>query len=266
MKDKFNLDKKTGLLLPNEEVNRLKENKKNKKFEKKFSKSWAKLLIEENKKFEDYFKGLYKDLTYEYNQEIESKNRDEKIEFIQELMDDITRALNNAEHNFSISEIAEGQVSKLKSLRNTFEVRLNDIYFESVSKASSVQEQISEKSIEINSNKIKHPPYDANLFNIKGYELFKYLVENFVEISKRGDKTQFMSIWHYFNNALNNNIEFEKHKGLTKETFKELAKCYGVEITNTDKTASYENKHLTILNSHFEAFESNFSKNSFNKV
>lgn len=164
-----------------------------------------------------------------------------------------------------LKEIEESNYPEVKrkailNLKEKFENIINEIYFESVSKTSNVRKKNSEKNIDIDSNIIEHPPYDANLFNIKGYKLFKYLVENFVEISKRGDKTQFMSIWHYFNNDLNNNIEFKKHKGLTQETYKELAKFYGVEITNTDKTESYENKHLTILNSHFEAFTSNPSK------
>lgn len=141
MKDNFELDNKTGLFLPKDEINRLKENEETIEFEKTFSESWAELTIEESKKFEDYLKGLYKDLTYEYNQEIESKNKDEKIEFIQDLMDNITEALHNAEHKYSISELAEKQVGKLKSLRNTFENRLNDIYFESVSKESYIKKE-----------------------------------------------------------------------------------------------------------------------------
>ncbi|MDQ7917133.1 hypothetical protein RBU60_06060 [Mesonia sp. MT50] len=125
--------------------------------------------------------------------------------------------------------------------------------------ACSNKEKEGKKSSDINNKETKHPLYDANLFNEKGYDFFKYLIENYVKVSKHGDKTRFMNIWHYFNNELNNSIKFEKHKRLTKKAYKELAKHYEIEITNTDKTPSYENKHLPTLNSHFEAFKNNLS-------
>ena len=97
-----------------------------------FIKANAKFIKKQNNNFEAYFSNLFEILAKEYEENIKDNEKGEKIDITQRLIDDITEALHDAEHNYTLSEIAEKRKQGLIDLRNTFEKRLNDVYFEAI--------------------------------------------------------------------------------------------------------------------------------------
>lgn len=223
-----------------------KEDKKLSKSEKQLSKTWAKMKVKENKNFTKYFSGLYNSLSQRFNQEL-SLHTDfkDKIDFIQSLINEIIEALHDAKNNFQITELAERQITPLISLRNVLEKELNDIY-------------LNPKSTNANTNgqNIKHSDYNPNHFSSNGFELFKYLVENYALGKSHGTATRFMNIWHFFNSNLYNDPIYKKQRFLTTEEYKAfIKKSYDVKIKNVDKKHAYENTHLPMLSDHFSKFK-----------
>lgn len=110
--------------------------KQNNKSEKLLAKDLAIMKIEEGKEFETYFKKLYDFLSKRYDQEIELHlNLNDKVNFIQSLMDEITEALHDAKnkHKHQISELTEQHIYSLDGLRNVFEKRMNDYFYSNTS-------------------------------------------------------------------------------------------------------------------------------------
>ncbi|WP_343795092.1 hypothetical protein [Gaetbulibacter jejuensis] len=96
---------------------------------KLIAEDWLIMDLEERKEFETDFKKLYDFLSKRYDQEIElHSNLNDKVHFIQSLMDKITEALHDAKHKHQISELTEQHIEALNGLRNVFEKRMNDLY------------------------------------------------------------------------------------------------------------------------------------------
>jgi DNA repair ATPase RecN len=78
------------------------------------------------KEFEPEFKELYNNLTQRFTFEFEKKDFNEKIEFLEFLINEITESLIKAKNKFSL--ISESSINKVESLRDTFELELNKVY------------------------------------------------------------------------------------------------------------------------------------------
>jgi DNA repair ATPase RecN len=78
------------------------------------------------KEFEPEFKELYNNLTQRFTFEFEKKDFNEKIEFLEFLINEITESLIKAKNKFSL--ISESSINKVESLRDTFERELNKVY------------------------------------------------------------------------------------------------------------------------------------------
>jgi hypothetical protein len=78
------------------------------------------------KEFEPEFKELYNNLTQRFTFEFEKKDFNEKIEFLEFLINEITESLIKAKNKFSL--ISESSINKVESLRDTFERRLTKVY------------------------------------------------------------------------------------------------------------------------------------------
>lgn len=226
----------------------MKKNKKLSKSEKQMAKTWATMKVKENKNFTTYFNELYNNLSQRFKQELSlHTDFNDKADFLQSLIDEITEALHNEKNNFQITELVERQIAPLKGLRNFFEKELNDIYLNPKTTNTNTNSQI-----------IKHPEYNANYFSSEGFELFKFLIENYAIGKSYGILTRLINIWHFFNNELINNPTYKKHRSLTKDEYKIFLKeNYDFKISNGDLTRAYKNKHLEIISDHFEEFKRN---------
>ena len=78
------------------------------------------------KEFEPKFKELYNNLTQRFSNEFENRDFNEKIEFLEFLINEITESLIKAKNKFSL--ISESSINKVESLRDTFERELNKVY------------------------------------------------------------------------------------------------------------------------------------------
>ncbi|MBQ0770060.1 MAG: hypothetical protein KBT58_12270 [Bizionia sp.] len=198
-----------------------------------FSKDNANIFQKTNEEFESYFKSLY-DKT---NNDYKGKNR----EFLQKKADEITKALHDAKHNYTISEFAENYIFDLEYLRTEIETEIKNSFV--------VKKVANTKS----SSNIKHPEDNPNNFSKNGYNLFIYLYENYY-LDQSATKIKLINIWHYFKNELNDKTDYQLR--LTKDEYLIFINDnYKVKVKNVDKTQAYENKHLPILKGHFEAFK-----------
>ena len=115
-----------------------------------------------------------------------------------------------------------------------------------------------EKVLELNDNvhnvepvesNVKHPEHDPNIFNKDGFELFKYLFDNYYKKYKR----ELMNIWFYLK-------EYDPNKYTllaSKDQYKAFVlKNYQITITNDEKAKyAYNDKAYPIMNNHRVNFE-----------
>lgn len=104
----------------------------------------------------------------------------------------------------------------------------------------------------------EHPPHDPNLWNVRCYELFRYLYDNYYDSGKT--KRSLTNIWFYLKEKVS-----EKYiLSATKDTYKNFIKTnYNVSITNFDKgnnTTRFDNVEVLKLNEHCINFENNNKK------
>ncbi len=154
----------------------------------------------------------------------------------------------------------KAKVDTLKRLKHKAEKLVNEKAIEIRAIDEEIKSNDSQETKHLTN--IKHPEYNPNYFNYDGFGLFKYLVENYVFTGKKhGESTRLNYIWHYFHNELYDDLSYIKFKFLTKSEYQKFIKeSYDFEINNTDKKPSYENKHLKILNEHFNNFKSTYHK------
>lgn len=110
-------------------------NKELEEFKKDFNKVWAELIVENQEKFEHYYIGLYKTLKERYESEFQLLySLESKVDFLQELMDEINEANHDAYKTHNISEIAEKYTNVLDGLSKVFERKMQDLYTPSIMK------------------------------------------------------------------------------------------------------------------------------------
>ena len=85
-------------------------------------------------------------------------------------------------------------------------------------------------------------------FNKDGFELFNYLIDNYVDLTKEtGRKKRLSNLWHFMKN--DNEKSYTYNFLFTKDDYKiYILETYGINITNTDKTPTkYAEKDLPSL-------------------
>lgn len=110
------------------------------------------------------------------------------------------------------------------------------------------QQPETNKPDEVKKSRPKHNPND---WNTDCFELFKYLIDNYYNDSKRTN-TKIMCIWFYLS-------EYNPEKyilNITKDNYLIFIKeNYGITITNKDKPQNYDGKVLGTLHDHRKNFE-----------
>lgn len=217
-----------------------------------------------------------KEFVYNQNQEL-------NFRYFNKLKEKISVLINE-------QNILAGELQKLGSDRNyELENIFDDLYFDTsdfsnVDKVSNNKEQsdkfnnfvdsvttglnqsLSETQIqpiviETLSQSIvesEHPPHDPNLWNVRCYELFRYLYDNYYDNGKT--KRSLTNIWFYLKEKVS-----EKYiLSATKDTYKNFIKTnYNVSITNFDKgnnTTRFDKVEVLKLNEHCINFENNNNK------
>jgi len=105
------------------------------------------------KEFEPEFKELYNNLTQRFTFEFEKKDFNEKIEFLEFLINEITESLIKAKNKFSL--ISESSINKVESLRDTFERELNKVYINNAETNKSSKKKPIPKFEEVINKKLK---------------------------------------------------------------------------------------------------------------
>ena len=85
-------------------------------------------------------------------------------------------------------------------------------------------------------------------FNKDGFELFNYLIDNYVDLTKEtGRKKRLSNLWHFMKNDNKKSDTYKFH--FTKDDYKKyIFITYGIKITNTDKSPTkYAEKDLPSL-------------------
>ena len=134
-----------------------------------FSKDNANIFQKTNEEFESYFKSLY-DKT---NNDYKGKNR----EFLQKKADEITKALHDAKHNYTISEFAENYIFDLEYLRTEIDTEIQN---------SFVVKKVANKK-GAGRTKVELKPFEAYIvpnWNEKGIEVFEAFIKQ--EFKKYG--------------------------------------------------------------------------------
>jgi hypothetical protein len=106
-------------------------------------------------------------------------------------------------------------------------------------------------------NESKHPStFNPNEFNNDGFELFKYLVENYVLSGKEhGRKKRFSNVWHFMKNDNYSNDFYKIY--FTKKDYKSyIKKNYNEVLKNMDKNEDkYIRDELIKLKDHLKNFK-----------
>lgn len=104
-------------------------------------------------------------------------------------------------------------------------------------------------SVENRETKHTYPEHNPNLWNLKCYDLFKYLFENYYTNTKR----QLTNIWFFLAQNRNDTYKFYA----TKDAYKAfILEWYAIEIKNVDKAErKWEEKDLPSLKEHLRNFE-----------
>jgi len=146
-----------------------------------------------------------------------------------------------------------------KIATNDDKERLRNSFIVSLNKLLACQDEIElniKALITTTINEIKlpnslnnHPTYDPNLFNNKGYELFKYLFDNFY----KGKIRELTNIWFFLKEC--NRSKYVLYA--TKDVYKEfILKNYKIEIKNFDKSCyNYDEKVKPKLGEHLINYE-----------
>jgi hypothetical protein len=136
------------------------------------------------KEFEPEFKELYNNLTQRFTFEFEKKDFNEKIEFLEFLINEITESLIKAKNKFSL--ISESSINKVESLRDTFERELNKVYINNAETNKSSIKDKPKKEFKDLINK-KYNWNDAEIETIKK-DLLRGFQNNIVFAYNKGGK------------------------------------------------------------------------------
>jgi len=154
------------------------------------------------------------------------------------------------EHYYKIYNIAT--IEDRKRIKNDFIDNLYKLLESQDKNERNIKDLISSviDEIKLANNLNKHPKYDPNLFNNKGYELFKYLFDNFYTFRKR----ELTNIW-FFLKECDPPSKYVLYA--TKDKYKAfILKNYGIKIKNFDKSQyNYINKVKPKLKEHLIDFE-----------
>ncbi|SFD72848.1 hypothetical protein SAMN04489722_11914 [Algibacter lectus] len=129
-----------------------------------FSVDNANIFQKTNEEFESYFKSLYNNISNQYK----GKNR----EFLQRKMDEITKALHDAKHNYTVSEFAENHILDLEDLRGEIETEIQNSFKVDAKKVANEKRP--------GRPKVKLKPFKECIipkWNEKGIEVFEAFIK-----------------------------------------------------------------------------------------
>jgi len=144
---------------------------------------------------------------------------------------------------FTKNQIINFEITKVERLPNENEkyIALKENYTQLLNEKLKSKEDNPEQT----KKQIKFKPTD---FNKDGFELFSYLIENYVELTKEtGQKKRLSNVWHFMKNDNEKKDAYKFH--FTKDDYKKyIFITYGIKITNTDKSPNkYAEKDLPSL-------------------
>lgn len=143
----------------------------------------------------------------------------------------------------------EGELVKLQKDLSSLKISIKTLKLPDDKNINEKHKQIEVKNSEKRID--NHPKFNPNDWNKRGFELFKYLIDNYYN-DKRKTNTKLICIWFYLN-ELNNG---KYNLNLTKDNYKILIlNSYGVKITNVDKPLNYDRKVFNIIDEHRINFE-----------
>jgi hypothetical protein len=144
---------------------------------------------------------------------------------------------------FTKNQIINFEITETESLPNENKkyIALKENYTQLLNEKLKSKEDNPEQT----KKQIKFKPTD---FNKDGFELFSYLIENYVELTKEtGQKKRLSNVWHFMKNDNEKKDAYKFH--FTKDDYKKyIFITYGIKITNTDKSPNkYAEKDLPSL-------------------
>jgi len=144
---------------------------------------------------------------------------------------------------FTKNQIINFEITKVERLPNENKkyIALKENYTQLLNEKLKSKEDNPEQT----KKQIKFKPTD---FNKDGFELFSYLIENYVELTKEtGQKKRLSNVWHFMKNDNEKKDAYKFH--FTKDDYKKyIFITYGIKITNTDKSPNkYAEKDLPSL-------------------
>jgi hypothetical protein len=153
------------------------------------------------------------------------------------------RINNYKNEGFTKNQIINFEITETKRLpsENKKYIALKDNYTQLLNEKLKSEQGNPEQT----KKQIKFKPTD---FNKDGFELFNYLIDNYVDLTKEtGRKKRLSNLWHFMKN---DNKKSDTYNFLfTKDDYKKyIFITYGIKITNTDKSPTkYAEKDLPSL-------------------
>lgn len=174
---------------------------------------------------------FYEGYKYIYNRLSTKKN---KNEFKDDYLDQL-KALKSKQSRSKYVRVLNEAIDEI----NDFHLQNN----KDLSKTTQEDKKNSYPEI-ITDDVLKHPKHHPNLWNIKCYNLFQYLIDNYYS----GKKRQLTNIWFYLKENNNSNFVFKA----TKDEYKDfIREGYGKEIKNFDKAhTKYSEKEKPSMDEH----------------
>ena len=144
---------------------------------------------------------------------------------------------------FTKNQIINFEITETKRLpsENKKYIALKDNYTQLLNEKLKSEQGNPEQT----KKQIKFKPTD---FNKDGFELFNYLIDNYVDLTKEtGRKKRLSNLWHFMKNDNKKSDTYKFH--FTKDDYKKyIFITYGIKITNTDKSPTkYAEKDLPSL-------------------
>jgi hypothetical protein len=153
------------------------------------------------------------------------------------------RINNYKNEGFTKNQIINFEITETKRLpsENKKYIALKDNYTQLLNEKLKSEQGNPEQT----KKQIKFKPTD---FNKDGFELFNYLIDNYVDLTKEtGRKKRLSNLWHFMKNDNKKSDTYKFH--FTKDDYKKyIFITYGIKITNTDKSPTkYAEKDLPSL-------------------
>lgn len=153
------------------------------------------------------------------------------------------------------NNISKEKAITLKILKTQVEEKIGELYRKYIDLIGKVEEQTSTSEIKGNSKQLErfHSDNNPNLFTDSGYELFKYIVENYCWKEKL-TQAKFINMYFYFKERLTEGDY--RLVGSKKEYIKFVKNHYfDKAFSNQDRPLNYQNNELGKLITHHSKYK-----------